>query len=119
MINRFEHLVLTVSDVGRAVAFYQRVLGLTAVDSDQVVACGTQTIIYFQLLGQEIRHHALEGAGSVCFTSDWSIDQVRAHLMKESVLILDEVLSDSLQSSLFINDPDNNLIEIRALNGAD
>ncbi len=118
MINRFEHLVLTVLDVERAVSFYQRVLGLPAVSSGQAVACGTQTI-YFQVLGQEIRHHALEGAGSFCFTSDWSLDQIRTHLARESIIILDESTPEAGLHSLFINDPDNNLIEIRVSHGAD
>ncbi|BDX02277.1 MAG: VOC family protein [Marinomonas sp.] len=118
MISHIDHIVLTVADIDRAVVFYETVLKLKSVtfaNGRKAVQFGQQKI-NFQLLGQELRNHAMEGAGDVCLISDWPLDDVIAHLKANKVAILEGPVSKSGAQgpiqSVYFNDPDNNLIEI-------
>ncbi len=65
MISHIDHLVLTVSDIERAVAFYSSVLNMEAITfgaGRRAVGFGNQKI-NLQLLGQEPRNRAQVGSG--------------------------------------------------------
>ncbi|MGR5419392.1 VOC family protein [Vibrio diabolicus] len=118
MISHFDHIVLTVSDIRRAVDFYTRVLcmkDVTFANGRKAVAFGNQKI-NFQLLGEESRNVANVGSGDVCLISTWSLAKVIDHLNKESVKIIEGPVEKSgavgaIQSVYFL-DPDKNLIEV-------
>ncbi len=78
MISHIDHLVLTVSDIERAVAFYSSVLNMEAITfgaGRRAVGFGNQKI-NLQLLGQEPRNRAQVGSGDVCLITRWPLEQV-------------------------------------------
>ncbi|RDL43967.1 VOC family protein [Marinomonas piezotolerans] len=118
MISRFNHIVLTVSDVEQSVAFYQRALHMVPgvlEDGQRFISFGTQSI-YLQTLGQEMRHHPLEGAGNICLVSDWALEEVVEHLTSENIKLLAEPTTKTtpqgVMQSVYFNDLDNNLVEV-------
>ncbi|MEH0739838.1 VOC family protein [Vibrio alginolyticus] len=118
MISHFDHIVLTVSDIRRAVDFYTRVLCMeevTFANGRKAVAFGNQKI-NFQRQGEESRNVANVGSGDVCLISMWSLAKVIDHLNKENVKIIEGPVEKSgavgaIQSIYFL-DPDKNLIEV-------
>jgi catechol 2,3-dioxygenase-like lactoylglutathione lyase family enzyme len=120
-VRRIDHVVLTVADVGRTIAFYQRVLGMTAVsfgEGRRGLAFGDQKLNLHQA-GREFEPKARRptpGAIDLCFTTDVPLDEVAAHLRKESIEIehgpVDKVGARRALRSLYFRDPDGNLIEV-------
>jgi len=118
MISHFDHIVLTVADIDRAVLFYKTVLKMepiTFANGRRAVQFGQQKI-NFQLLGQELRNHAMEGSGDLCLITNWTISDVVGHLKSCKVTILEGPVSKSGAQgpiqSVYFNDPDNNLVEV-------
>ena len=71
MIERIDHIVLTVRDIERAVAFFVRVLKMEAVTfagGRRALRFGDQKI-NLQLLGQENRNFARVGSGDLCLVT--------------------------------------------------
>jgi catechol 2,3-dioxygenase-like lactoylglutathione lyase family enzyme len=118
MISHIDHLVLTVSDISASVAFYVDVLGMTPItfaNGRKAVSFGEQKI-NFQTAGQEMRNHAIEGSGDLCLIASVSLENVIAHLKLKNIDILEGPIKKTgamgPMMSLYINDLDNNLIEI-------
>lgn len=118
MISHFDHIVLTVANIDKAVSFYETVLKMEAItfsDERKAMRFGQQKI-NLQLLGQELRNHAMEGSGDLCLITNWSMDEVIDHLKACKVTILEGPVTKSGAlgpiQSVYFNDPDNNLIEV-------
>ena len=118
MISHIDHIVLTVADIERSVAFYARVLGMQAVsfgNGRRALQFGQQKI-NLQTLGMEPRNHAAVGAGDVCLITDWPTARVLARLAAEGVPVLEgPVMKSGAQGpieSVYFNDPDGHLIEV-------
>ncbi|HRL37024.1 MAG TPA: VOC family protein [Ottowia beijingensis] len=118
MISHIDHIVLTVADIERSVAFYVRVLGMQAVsfgNGRRALQFGQQKI-NLQTLGMEPRNHAAVGAGDVCLITDWPTARVLARLAAEGVPVLEgPVMKSGAQGpieSVYFNDPDGHLIEV-------
>ncbi|PJE54867.1 VOC family protein [Marinomonas sp. BSi20584] len=118
MISHFDHIVLTVANIDKAVSFYETVLKMepiTFANGRKAMRFGQQKI-NFQLLGQELRNHAMEGSGDLCLITSWTIDEVVTHLKACKVTILEGPVTKSGAlgpiQSVYFNDPDNNLIEV-------
>ena len=118
MISHFDHLVLIVANIDRAVSFYETVLQMEAItfgNGRRAVRFGQQKI-NLQLLGEELRNHAMEGSGNFSLITNWTMDKLVAHLKSCDVPILEGPVTKSgaqgpIESVCF-NDPDNNLIEV-------
>jgi len=120
-IQRIDHVVLTVRDLERAIAFYERALGMTAVtfgDGRKALAFGDQKLNLHQA-GSEFEPKALRpmpGAIDLCFTTDVPLTAVAEHLRSESVEIelgpVDQLGARRALRSLYFRDPDGNLIEV-------
>jgi catechol 2,3-dioxygenase-like lactoylglutathione lyase family enzyme len=120
-VRRIDHVVHTVADLDRTLAFYERVLGMTPVSFGQgrrALAFGDQKLNLHQA-GREFEPKALRptpGAIDLCLTTDVPLDEVTAHLRSESVVIehgpVDKVGARSALRSLYFRDPDGNLIEV-------
>ncbi len=118
MISHIDHVVLTVADIERSVAFYQRVLRMepvTFAGGRRALAFGQQKI-NLQTLGQEPRNRAAVGSGDLCLITTWPLAEVLAQLAAEGVPLLEGPVAKSGAQgpieSLYFNDPDGNLIEV-------
>ena len=118
MIERIDHIVLTVRDVERSVAFYVRVLGMEAVTfgaGRRALRFGDQKI-NLQTLGEETRNFAGIGSGDVCLLTRMGSDALCAHLAHEGVALVEGPVEKSGALgpilSVYFNDPDGNLIEV-------
>lgn len=120
-VLRIDHIVLTVVDLERTIAFYERVLGMTPVsfgEGRRALAFGDQKLNLHQA-GREFEPKALRptpGAIDLCFTTDVPLDEVAAHLRAQSVAIehgpVDKIGARGALRSLYFRDPDGNLIEV-------
>ena len=118
MMSHIDHIVLTVADIERSVAFYARVLGMEPVtfgNGRRALQFGQQKI-NLQTLGMEPRNHAAVGAGDLCLITDWPTARVLAHLTAEGVPVLEGPVTKSGAQgpieSVYFNDPDGHLIEV-------
>ena len=121
MIDRLDHLVLTVADIDRTVAFYRDTLGMTVEvfgGGRTALKFGEQKINLHQA-GREFEPKALRptpGSGDLCFIADTPLDEVVAHLGRLGVLIEEGPVARTGATgpmiSVYIRDPDQNLIEI-------
>jgi len=118
MITGIDHVVLTVRDIERAVAFYTRVLDMQAISfagGRQALLAGKQKI-NLQTIGQETRNHACIGSGDICLLTSLPPDQVMARLHEQGVAVLEGPVQKSgargAITSVYFNDPDGNLVEV-------
>ena len=118
MITRIDHIVLTVRDIERSVAFYERVLGMVAITfagGRRALRFGDQKI-NLRTLGEETRNFAGIGSGDVCFVTEMATDDLVAHLAREGVAVVEGPVEKSGAlgpiTSVYISDPDGNLLEI-------
>ena len=120
-IDRLDHLVLTVADIDATVAFYEQVLGMRAVtfgDGRRALAFGTSKINLHQA-GHEFEPKAARptpGSADICLIAADSLDQVCADLAAHGVTIEEGPVMRTGATgpirSVYLRDPDNNLIEI-------
>lgn len=118
MISHLDHIVLTVKDVDKSVDFFSKTLGMTPITyakNRKAVAFGNQKI-NFNVVGQEVRNHAMEGSGDLCLIASVSLEKMQAHLANLHIIILEgpitKIGAQGEMQSIYINDLDNNLIEI-------
>ena len=120
-LHRFDHLVLTVADIDRTVAFYVRVLGMTEVTfgaGRRALQFGVQKINLHQS-GAEYKPHAqvtAAGSGDLCFIAATSLEDAIAHVRACGIDIEEGPVrrtgATGAIESFYIRDPDGNLIEI-------
>ncbi|WP_236210544.1 VOC family protein [Metapseudomonas otitidis] len=121
MLERIDHLVLTVADIPRTVDFYQRVLGMRHEvfgEGRSALAFGQQKLNLHQA-GREFEPkaaHPLPGAIDLCLVTPWSLDRLLAHLAAEGVAVEEGPVRRTGAlgpiESVYVRDPDGNLIEI-------
>ncbi|SDZ40150.1 Catechol 2,3-dioxygenase [Micromonospora pattaloongensis] len=120
-IERVDHLVLTVADIDRTVAFYSRVLGMEAVTFSggrRALAFGNQKI-NLHPQGKRITpdaHRPTPGSADVCLVTETPLDEVMAHLAGCGVPIEEGPVPRTGAlgpiTSVYVRDPDRNLVEI-------
>ncbi|CUH63259.1 Virulence protein [Thalassovita gelatinovora] len=123
-----DHLVLTVADLSATVAFYSEVLGMRADRFDAVddssrwaLYFGTQKINLHQAGAEFLpkARHAAPGSADLCFLSQTRVADWARHLVKAGVEIeLGPVRRSGATGpilSIYLRDPDGNLIEISNL----
>ena len=120
-IKQIDHLVLTVKDIEASCKFYTTVMGMKAVDFGQerkAVTFGNQKINFHQQ-GKEFEPKALHptpGSGDLCFITDAPMSEVIAHVRACGIEILEGPVERTgargAMTSIYIRDPDQNLIEI-------
>lgn len=121
MIASLDHLVLTVADIEATVAFYCDVLGMERVTFGQgrtALSFGSQKINLHQQ-GREFEPKALAptpGSADLCFVAAVPLDQVVARLNAAGVAIEEGPVARTGAvgpiTSVYVRDPDRNLIEI-------
>ncbi|MBU1331290.1 MAG: VOC family protein [Gammaproteobacteria bacterium] len=121
MIERLDHLVLTVADISTTVAFYSRVLGMrheTFGHGRSALAFGQQKLNLHQH-GNEFEPKAkwpTPGAIDLCLITEWPLVDVLTHLQAQGVTIEDGPIQRTGATgpieSVYFRDPDGNLIEV-------
>lgn len=120
-IDRIDHLVLTVADIERTCAFYRDLLGFKEVifgEGRRALEFGHQKFNLHQV-GQEFEPKAerpTPGSADLCLIAQTPIETVIKMLEQAGVEIeLGPVVRTGAQGSIrsvYIRDPDENLIEI-------
>ena len=128
MIAALDHVVLTTRDESACLRFYVEVLGMRLEsfgDGRRAFAFGDQKI-NLHVAGSELEPHAhapVPGSQDWCLVADRPLDEVVARLRDHDVEIeLGPVARTGARgpiTSVYVRDPDRNLIEIARYGGAD
>ena len=120
-VASLDHLVLTVQDIQRAIKFYVEVLGMQEVtfgENRKALAYGQQKINLHKF-GEEFEPKAaspLPGSADLCFIIDGPLEEFIGHLNDNNIEILQGPLARTgalgVINSVYIRDPDQNLIEL-------
>jgi catechol 2,3-dioxygenase-like lactoylglutathione lyase family enzyme len=121
VIDHLDHLVLTTTDEAACVRFYVDGLGMTLErfgDGRQAFRFGRQKI-NLHVKGREFEpkaHLPVPGALDLCFIADVPLDEVMARLAARGLAVIEgPVMRTGAVSkirSVYLRDPDLNLIEI-------
>lgn len=121
MIERLDHLALTVADIDVTVDFYERVLGMR----HERFGAGRSALVFGQQkfnlhqAGREFEPKAARptpGAIDLCLITQWSMAQVLEHLAGQGVSVEEGPVARTGAvgpiESVYFRDPDSNLIEV-------
>ncbi|OYU41675.1 MAG: VOC family virulence protein, partial [Burkholderiales bacterium PBB4] len=116
-----DHRVLTVQSIRRTLAFYEDVLGLKRTEFKPgrfALRIGDQKINLHEVgtvVDQNVRH-ATPGSADLCLLSATPLSEVVRHLQMKGVAVVQGPVSatgaKSQLTSIYIYDPDENLIEV-------
>lgn len=121
MLSGLDHLVITVTDIPRAVDFYSRVLGLEVRyrDRDRVDLMLGDLALRLHWTDSDVTPRAATptpGSLDLCLRSLLPLDEVKRHLEALEVEVeLGPVTRQGATgeiASLYLRDPDGNLLEI-------
>ncbi|QEY23361.1 VOC family protein [Neisseria animalis] len=120
-ISHIDHIVFTVADIDRTIAFYTQILGFqeeTFLGNRKALKFGNQKINLHQK-GKEFEPKADKptcGAVDLCLISETPLEAVIEELQDKGVPIIESIVARTGAAgkirSLYIRDPDGNLIEI-------
>jgi catechol 2,3-dioxygenase-like lactoylglutathione lyase family enzyme len=119
-IDQLDHIVLTVANIGATCDFYSEVLGMeVAVANGRTsLAFGIQKINLHQR-GHEFEPkaaHPMPGSGDICFITGNPLEEVMEYLKALRVHVevgpVERNGALGKMQSLYIRDPDRNLVEI-------
>lgn len=124
MIDHLDHLVLTTTNEEACIHFYVELLGMTLETfgaGRKAFRFGNQKI-NLHIKGHEIEpkaHTPVPGALDLCFIASVPLDEVIATLQRKNVAILEGPVmrtgATARIRSVYLRDPDLNLIEISEL----
>ncbi len=124
-VSGLDHLVLTVADVARTVAFYRDILGM---QPEEFRPADGSVRWALKFGAQKINLHsaaapfepkakvATRGSADLCFLSEQPLDRWLAHFLEQDVVVEQGPVTRTGATgpivSLYIRDPDGNLIEV-------
>ncbi len=121
MITRLDHFVLTVASIEATCAFYSRALGMEVVTfagGRKALSFGVQKINLHEV-GREFEpkaQRATAGSGDFCLITETPLDTVIAHLTGQGISIelgpIDRTGATGPIRSVYVRDPDRNLVEV-------
>ena len=120
-INRLDHLVLTVKDIDKTVDFYTKVLGI-----EKEIFKGTRVALKIEKqkinlhqLGNEFEPKAFnvkDGSADLCFIIDTPLIEAKNYIESLNIVIEEGIVSRTGANgeidSIYLRDPDLNLIEL-------
>ena len=121
MIDRIDHIVLTVKDISRTVDFYTTVLGMEEItfgENRKALGFGNQKINLHQANRKMPLTADTPGPGTadVCLIANTPLKTLEKHLYSCGVQIIDGPVKRSGAvgpiRSIYFRDPDANLIEV-------
>jgi catechol 2,3-dioxygenase-like lactoylglutathione lyase family enzyme len=128
MIDRIDHIVLTTRDLQGCIRFYCEVLGMklekfrTPTEERLALRFGSQKINLHEW-GREFApraHVAAPGTLDLCFIASISLEEVMQRLRKCNISILEGPVAKTGAAgairSVYVRDPDLNLVEISVYN---
>ena len=120
-VDRMDHLVLTVANIDKTIAFYSNVLGMTPV----TFGAGRKALVFgrnkFNLheKGKEFEPKALfptPGGIDICLIVNCSLDVVQEQLAMHNIPVCEGPVMRTGAigkiESVYIRDPDENLVEL-------
>jgi catechol 2,3-dioxygenase-like lactoylglutathione lyase family enzyme len=123
-VRSLDHLVLTVRDLQATIDFYTRGLGMKEVSfgaGRKALAFGTQKINLHEA-GREFEPKAdkpTPGSADLCFLTDTPVAQYAARLQSLGIPVIEGPVARTgavgRLLSIYVRDPDRNLIEIANL----
>jgi len=123
-VIQLDHIVLTVRDIARTVSFYTEVLGMQARtfgEGRTALHFGDQKLNLHpadRVLDPNVRH-ATPGSADVCFIVDEPLEHWMRHVGRHHVpIILGPVTRTGALGelrSIYLYDPDENLVELSNL----
>ena len=120
-VERIDHFVLTVADIEATVVFYETALGMETVTfagGRKALSFGGQKINLHQKGAEFLPNARVATAGSAdfCLTTTLPITEVIAHLEAKGIAIEEGPVprtgARAALTSVYIRDPDGNLVEI-------
>ena len=120
-ISNLDHLVLTVKDCEKTIAFYTSVMGMKKEkfgNNRIALKFGDQKINLHEV-GKEFEpraHNPMPGSEDLCFITQTPLNEAMAHVKSCSVEIIEgpveRVGANGPIRSFYFRDPDHNLIEV-------
>ncbi|MCC7666183.1 VOC family protein [Liquorilactobacillus satsumensis] len=120
-IKRIDHIVLTVADIPRALRFYHEVFDMPIISQKQTggcVRCGHQ-LIEFQTPTQPQSLTAAKptsGSAAICIVAADPVENILNHLASYYIPLVAGPLkkegAEGQMTAIYINDYDQNLVEI-------
>lgn len=120
-IERLDHLVLTVTDMAKTIAFYQSVLGMmreTFANGRVALKFGSQKINLHEV-GREFEPKSLRptpGSADLCFVTSMTLNEAMEHVKDCGVDIIQGPVQRTGANgpllSFYFRDPDGNLVEV-------
>ena len=120
-LSHFDHIVLAVKNIEETCSFYHKVLGMEIVtpgDGRKSLRFGNQRINLHETGGalEPKAANPIPGSADLCIISHTSINQVVLELKQKNIEIVEgpveRIGANGKLISVYIHDPDGNLIEI-------
>lgn len=122
-IKRFDHIVLSVTNLTKAVNFYHEVFDLPVLEElstadCKVMHCGHQLLYLQQLdaLSELTPKTPTSGSADLCLVASDPLENILNHLKSYFIEIIagpkEAVGANGKMHVIYLNDPDGNLIEL-------
>lgn len=119
-ISKLDHLVLVTGDLSRCVSFYRDLLHMEAEEKDGRFALrfGTSKINIHTCPGefQPVAERPVPGSLDICFVTEEPLERLLDELKEEKAPLVTDIVERhgalGKMRSLYLRDPDGNLVEI-------